>query len=171
MIAKIVLNGLKNFFHSLVSSRILPKRWSESSPENQTIPKKSATTERTYSVISFSYTSRPSSCVIVFHHLQNQTFRLLLNLAIFGYWASLPLKIGILAFCASILLIAKKNSHIANYKCSPLLQLKSFNLITLTWWRSLSYKNQSINLLCTGFYMIGTSIMKRLIFSLYSLQF
>ena len=37
--------------------------------------------------------------------------------------------------------------------------------LTLSWRKSLSYKNQSIDLLCnqwTGFYMIGTSIIKEL---------
>ena len=43
------------------------------------------------------------------------------------------------------------------------------NTLTLLWRRFLSYKNQSIDLLCkkwTGFYMIGTSVMKQLTYNI-----
>ena len=34
--------------------------------------------------------------------------------------------------------------------------------VTLSCWRSISYRNQSTDLESNGFYMIGTSIMKEL---------
>ena len=45
-----------------------------------------------------------------------------------------------------------------------LIPIFSFT-VTLSWWRSLSYRNQSIDWSenqWTGFYMIGTSVMKEL---------
>ena len=47
-------------------------------------------------------------------------------------------------------------------KTELLYQLKTETYLTLSWRRSLSYRNQSIDMQWTGFYMIGTSVMKEL---------
>ena len=42
------------------------------------------------------------------------------------------------------------------------MRCKSYTYLTLSWRRSLLYRNHPIDLLWTGFYMIRTSVIKEL---------
>ena len=75
---------VEKYFLGLIDSRSLPK-CDLNCLHKIKLYQRSQLPQKELTVISFPFASIPSSCVIVFHHLENLTFRLLPDLAILGY--------------------------------------------------------------------------------------